>query len=57
MNRVQIKFIEDAMDNPHHLTEWEQEFVHTLARKPDDYELSEKQNSVLNRISRKLQWD
>lgn len=54
MNRVQQKFICDALDNDHDLTEWEIEFINSLADKPDDYQLSEKQNEILNRIQRKI---
>lgn len=54
MNRVQIQFIKDALDQDYKLTEWELQFVNDLANKGKDYELSEKQNEVLNRIQRKL---
>lgn len=57
MNRVQLKFVEDAEQNGHLLTQWEQTFIDDLSRKDEGYELSEKQNEILNRISRKLQWD
>jgi hypothetical protein len=57
MNRVQRKFILDALDQEHKLTEWECQFVNDLAacdeRNPD-MELSDKQNEILNRIQRKL---
>lgn len=54
MNRVQRKFIIDALDHPDALTEWEYDFINNLAEREDDYELSEKQNSVLNRIIQKI---
>lgn len=54
MNRVQIKFIKDALDQEHKLTPWESDYVNDLAEKQDDYELSDKQNSILNRIQGKL---
>lgn len=54
MNRVQIRFIKDALDQPHNLTDWENEFINNLAEKGDDYVLSDKQNAVLNKIQRKL---
>lgn len=54
MNRVQKKFICEAMDNESDLTQWEIEFISSLADKPDEYELSEKQNKILNRIQRKI---
>lgn len=54
MNRVQIRFIKDALDQPEKLSDWENQFISDLAEKPESYELSEKQNAVLNRIQRKL---
>ena len=53
-NRVQRKFILDALDQPEKLSDWENEFINSLAEKGENYELSEKQNAVLNRISQKL---
>lgn len=54
MNKVQIKFIQDAMDNEDKLTSWEWDFINNLADKSEDYELSEKQNAILNRIQGKV---
>lgn len=54
MNRVQIMFVKDALDQAEKLSEWEYDFVMSLADRGDDYELSEKQNQILNRIQRKL---
>lgn len=54
MNRIQIQFVKDALDQPENLTDWENKFVGDLADKPDSYELSEKQNAILNKISQKL---
>lgn len=54
MNKVQIKFIQDAMDNEYKLTSWEWDFINNLADKSEDYELSEKQNAILNRIQGKI---
>lgn len=54
MNRVQIRFIKDALDQPEKLSDWENQFINDLAEKPEEYELSEKQNAVLNNIQRKL---
>jgi hypothetical protein len=51
---MQKKFICDALEYEHLLSEWEIKFVNDLADKPDDYELSDKQNKVLNRISQKI---
>ena len=55
MNKVQIKFIKDALDHPEKLNEWEYEFINDLADRDDDCPLSVKQNAVLNRISQKLE--
>lgn len=54
MNRIQIKIIKDALDQPEALTEWEYDFVNNLADKDDDYRISEKQNKILNKIGCKL---
>lgn len=54
MNRVQKRFIKDALDQPEKLTEWENNFISDMAEKDDDYELSERQNATLNKIQRKL---
>jgi hypothetical protein len=53
MNKVQIKFLEEALDNEEHLTEWEAGFINNLVGK-EERDLSEKQNEVLNRIQKKL---
>lgn len=54
MNRVQKKFVCDALDNEHLLTEWELEFLNNLVDRFDDRDLTEKQNEVLNRINTKV---
>lgn len=54
MNNYQKKRLIEATQFEEHLTEWEIEFVNDLVEKGDDYELSEKQNSILNRISTKI---
>ena len=54
MNRVQLKFIEDAIGLESRLTDWERTFIDDLDNKPDEYELSARQNETLNRISQKL---
>lgn len=58
MNRIQRKFVLDALDQEHLLTEWESQFVNDLAERDEDQpdrQLTDRQNEVLNRISRKLQ--
>ena len=57
MNRVQQQFVKDAIEYSHMLTEWEIDFINSLAEKEGkdpNYELSPKQNAVLNRISQKI---
>ncbi len=54
MNRVQKRFIKDALDQEYKLTEWEAKFINDIAEKEDNYELTERQNEILNRIQGKL---
>lgn len=54
MNKVQISFINDALDQDDKLTEWEHQFINDIADLGEDIELSDKQNEILNRIQRKL---
>lgn len=54
MDRVQTQFVKDAMDSPEKLSDWENEFIDSLAGKESDYKLSGKQKDILNRISQKL---
>lgn len=55
MNRVQKKFVLDAMDQEDKLTDWECDFISSLADLPEDQDLSDKQNKILNRIQGKLE--
>lgn len=57
MNKVQRKFVLDALDQEHKLSEREHQFINDLAERDErnpDMVLSEKQNEILNRIQRKL---
>jgi hypothetical protein len=57
VNKVQRKFILDALDQEHKLSEWECQFVNDLAERDErnpDMILSDRQNEILNRIQRKL---
>jgi len=57
MNRIQRKFVLDALDQEHKLSEWESQYINDLAERDEKspgYVLSDKQNEILNRISRKL---
>jgi len=53
MNGYQKKRILGALDSEHVLSEWEWDFINSLADKGDDYELSEKENHKLNEIATK----
>ena len=55
MNGLQKRWLEKADEQSDSLSDWEQDFVGSLVDKPEDYELSDKQNSVLNRINTKLE--
>lgn len=54
MNNFQRKIIDRAYENEHKLSSWECDFIESLKYKDDKFELSDKQNSILNRISEKL---
>lgn len=53
MNSYYQKRILGALDCEDKLTAWEWDFINSLADRGDDYELSEKQKQILNRISEK----
>lgn len=54
MDRIQISIIKQALDYEDLLSEWEAGFINSLAERENDYELSDKQNEVLNRIGNKI---
>ncbi len=54
MNRVQKQIIKDALEYPENLSIWELAYMRGLADKPDNYELSEKQNKIVNSIGSKV---
>ena len=54
MNGFQKKVINKALDDTSILDIYEFDFVRSMADKPGDYELSERQNATLNRISQKV---
>lgn len=57
MNKVQRKFVMDALEQESELSEWESEFINDLADRDEKYPdavLTDRQNEVLNRIQRKL---
>ena len=64
MNGFQKLIVNDAIDDPSKLTDWEYDFVNDLVDReetaltnlePDGYKLSDKQNAIVNRISQKYQ--
>ncbi len=54
MNKVQKKFICDALDQPENLNEWEYERMLEWADYPEDRPLTNRQNEILNHIQGKL---
>jgi hypothetical protein len=54
VNKYQQKRIIEALEQPGKLTDWEYDFINSLADLDDDKELTEKQNHILNRISQKM---
>ena len=55
MNGLQQRWLEKADEQSDQLSDWKQEFVENLLTKSEHYELSDKQNSVLNKINTKLE--
>ncbi len=54
MTKDQKNIIKTALDQPENLTEWEYEFISSVAEEENDYELSDRQVRVLDRIETKL---
>jgi len=54
MNGIQKKFVLDALDSEEKLTDWELDFINSLAEMPEDRNLTSKQNAILNRISQTI---
>ena len=54
MNGFQKKQVLRALDAPEKLTDWEYDFVNSLADRDESRPLSDKQNSILNRIAEKV---
>lgn len=57
MNRIQRKFVLDAMDCEDKLTEWEANFINSLSELDEhnpEAKLSDKQNEILNKIQHKI---
>ena len=53
-NRVQIRFIKDALDSEEKLNDWERGFIDSLADKDDSYVLSDRENYKLNQLQGKI---
>jgi len=57
MNRIQRKFVEEAMAQPVNLSLWEEGFINDLAFRDDitpEFELTPKENEILNKIQGRL---
>jgi len=54
MTKVQIQIINDAMHYDLLLNDWEIDFINSLADKNDDYQLSDKQSHIINKIGGKV---
>lgn len=54
MNNYQFKRVHEADDFIDYLNEYERKFIKSLVGKDKDYELSDNQNSLLNKISQKV---
>jgi hypothetical protein len=54
VNRIQKQIVKDALDTPEILSDWQYDFVNDLADKEDCYELTEKQNTQLNKIGSRI---
>lgn len=56
MNKVQLRFLKEANSSEAQklLTAWEKDFIDSLGKKSVSYELTEKQNNVLNEIHNKV---
>lgn len=54
MNNYQLNIIQRSMENPTVLSEWEYDFIEDMNDRGELYEVSEKQNGILNRIDSKL---
>lgn len=54
MSPEQKRVVMEAMDQPENLTEWEYDFINSLADLPEGHGLSVKQAEVLYRIEQKL---
>ena len=53
MNKVQAKLIEEIEENEDQLTDWERKFIDSITAN-EFYTLTEKQNSVVNRIHHRV---
>ena len=56
MNQFHQKMTVKALDNLAQLTEWEHDFVNSIAEIPEERDLTEKQAHVLNKIVQKIEF-
>ena len=54
MNKFYINIIKEALEYQHLLNDWEINFINNIAERGDNYTLSKKEISVLNKISTKV---
>lgn len=54
MNSFQLKIIARAIERDHLLSSWEHDFIYSLDSIPEQEDLTENQNHILNEISEKL---
>ena len=54
MNKAQQKIVLDALDEDEILSEWEHEFIDSIANLPEYCELSKPQNEKLLQIRNKM---
>jgi hypothetical protein len=54
LTQEEIEVIKKALDEEEILTEFESQFINSLAEKPEDYRLSVRQIEILSKIDRKV---
>jgi len=54
MTHDQLLKIEAARRNEHLLTPWERDFTASLAKRPKDYDLTDKQAARLDQVAEKV---
>ena len=54
MNGYQRKRIDGCLENDSKLSAWEHDFILSLSERPDEYELTDRQNHWLNKVAEKV---